>query len=675
MQHRHFLSSLSIFSSPQFILGGLTFFSINLFFSVARYYVESFPILGLMPLMVYLSTIVLVLTARLASNHNRLLLTHAYVTLPLVIPLFLPLVSGFFIYLSCLVVLFFNALIFHNEMQKQVASIHSPVHCLLAVTIGASVGAIVAFWLATHISDKSLPFLFSVVGGCFFRSNISEPPFIQNTTSSFLADSLWGKALQQKESDFIYWGVVKKYITYMQKRLLQILHIKRSVIQLILAQSVARKVPLLLIWFGIFVVLLVSLGAIYRYIILPAGTENKYIIISYMATYCLTVTLGCFFFRANSIYFGLSLGLTALSSLFFLGNSQALTEPIFLGKVEFSIEVLMLFTTVVLSFGLKSPVLFSTQSRYGELDVIHNRINNTLELLHDDVIQGAQLCDPDLRNTPISYYSKEGPFGQVMKLLRDDSRSKNIAIIGLGVGEIATYGYLGQAMTFYEIDPVIENIACHMGYFTYIKDSQASIKVVIGDGRESIATVPDNSIGILICDAYLEKTVPNHLLTKEAFSVYLDKLEEHGLLMIDITNSTERWAAILAKIAEDLGIVGYYRQHNPATFASSSHVLRNGGLLPAAKPKIQPSDPAVIAWLAKLQNFLTIIGISADNEKVNKQASWAVLARTEEDVAMLAHDARWKRLQASSKTTLLTDAKCNYNSWERTIENESRTQQ
>ena len=114
-----------------------------------------------------------------------------------------------------------------------------------------------------------------------------------------------------------------------------------------------------------------------------------------------------------------------------------------------------------------------------------------------------------------------------------------MGVIGLGVGTIAAYGRTDDNIDFYEIDPKIKNIA--ENDFTYLKESKANTKVIMGDGRlmlkKKISNLkPENKYDILVIDAFNGDSVPVHLLTKEAINIYTKNLKKDGLLLFHISN-------------------------------------------------------------------------------------------------------------------------------------------
>ena len=89
---------------------------------------------------------------------------------------------------------------------------------------------------------------------------------------------------------------------------------------------------------------------------------------------------------------------------------------------------------------------------------------------------------PGRERTPLSYYHRGSPIGQLLGAL-PPSVTARAAIIGLGTGSIACYSKPGERWTFYEIDPAVERIARDPRLFTYLSVCAGRFDVVLGDAR------------------------------------------------------------------------------------------------------------------------------------------------------------------------------------------------
>ena len=62
-----------------------------------------------------------------------------------------------------------------------------------------------------------------------------------------------------------------------------------------------------------------------------------------------------------------------------------------------------------------------------------------------------------------------------------------MGVVGLGAGGLACYGGPGQSWHFFEIDPLVAEIARDPRYFTFLRDCPPRSEVVLGDGRLTAA--------------------------------------------------------------------------------------------------------------------------------------------------------------------------------------------
>lgn len=73
----------------------------------------------------------------------------------------------------------------------------------------------------------------------------------------------------------------------------------------------------------------------------------------------------------------------------------------------------------------------------------------------------------------------------------------------------------------------------------------------LGDGRKGIEKhdTTEGKFDILFMDAFASDSVPVHLLTREAFQVYFDKLEEDGMVVVNIANRYLDFEPVLSNLA------------------------------------------------------------------------------------------------------------------------------
>jgi spermidine synthase len=166
---------------------------------------------------------------------------------------------------------------------------------------------------------------------------------------------------------------------------------------------------------------------------------------------------------------------------------------------------------------------------------------------HGTTLHGLQFEDPVKRLQPTAYYGESSGGGLAMRFFpRPEQR--RIGVVGLGVGTLAVYGGQSDYIRFYEINPEVKRLA--ETWFTYLANCSARIDVVMGDARLSMETEPDQEFDLLILDAFNGDAVPVHLLTKEAFEIYLRHLKPDGVIAVHVSSQHLDLGSVVLRLAD-----------------------------------------------------------------------------------------------------------------------------
>lgn len=229
-------------------------------------------------------------------------------------------------------------------------------------------------------------------------------------------------------------------------------------------------------------------------------------------------------------------------------------------------------TAVILFFALglhslASSTLFQERTFFGVLSVRatiipdeQQRPEKVHELYHGTTKHGAERLIPAELTTPLTYYSRPGPIGQLFAEYDNQNQNWRIGAVGLGAGALACYTKPGQDWRFYEIDPLVVQVAKDPTWFHYLERCNPLAQMVIGDARLSLEKEADGSFDLLIMDAFSSDAVPTHLLTREALQLYFSKLKDDGLLAFHITNRHLALKKVLADHAESLQLDGLLQE-------------------------------------------------------------------------------------------------------------------
>ena len=206
-----------------------------------------------------------------------------------------------------------------------------------------------------------------------------------------------------------------------------------------------------------------------------------------------------------------------------------------------------------------------SRSFYGVLSV-YPAVDGRYNLLaHGTTKHGSQMRKDanGLRITtnpePQSYYYARGPFGSLIRHLREGGNTlENVAIVGLGTGSMLCHALPGEKWSFYEIDPEVVRIALDPQFFTYLRDCGPAAGIVMGDGRLRLQQEPPEQFDLIVLDAFSSDSVPAHLMTVEALDMYLSKLKPDGMVVYHISNRFMELGSVIEGAARARGLGAWF---------------------------------------------------------------------------------------------------------------------
>ena len=213
------------------------------------------------------------------------------------------------------------------------------------------------------------------------------------------------------------------------------------------------------------------------------------------------------------------------------------------GVRQLAAALLMFATVVMLPSSVKRGL--AQRSYFGVYRVMLSEGGDFNVLTHGTTLHGAQrIRGKDghiiVDNSPGTYYYPGSPMAQAIKIVQarldgqgDEGR---FGVVGLGAGSLACYARKGEAWRFFEIDPVVVDIATKSNHFTFLANCLPNTDIVLGDARLTLAKEPDKSFDLLIIDAFTSDAVPVHLMTAEALQLYAQKLTDDGVVLLHISN-------------------------------------------------------------------------------------------------------------------------------------------
>ena len=242
-------------------------------------------------------------------------------------------------------------------------------------------------------------------------------------------------------------------------------------------------------------------------------------------------------------------------------------------RAPFIITSLVMFVFLIIE-GTKASAntIMTTRNFYGVLSV--TKKDGAMYLKNGSIIHGSQYLDKEKVSMPTTYFGEgTGPDVSIRLLRGFKKEGINVGIIGLGVGTIASYCKPEDELVFYEINPQVVEIA--NSYFSFLSMCPQA-EVVVGDARISLGleSARKDFYDILIIDAFTDDAIPIHLLTEEAFELYLSRLSGDGVLAVHISNNVLDLRPPIVTIANKFGlqkvvVTGHKDQsNNPQSLAS-----------------------------------------------------------------------------------------------------------
>ncbi|MFP5341769.1 MAG: hypothetical protein ACLGIJ_02415 [Candidatus Limnocylindria bacterium] len=235
------------------------------------------------------------------------------------------------------------------------------------------------------------------------------------------------------------------------------------------------------------------------------------------------------------------------------------------GARPWFLAVATAFVLVLATFVLQPAVDFRARSFFGVTEVVPSPDGDVTLLMQGTTVHGSQATDPAGKGRAQGYYAAVGPVGDLFELLavRSSGAPTAVGAVGLGAGAVAAYVDDAMAMTFFEIDPIVIDVASDPRYFTYLSDAPRRPTIVVGDARLSLVDIPDRSYDLVLMDAFSSDTPPIHLLTVEAIADQIRVTADGGVLAFHVSNRYYDLAPPIAAAVEAAGWTILEKSHQP----------------------------------------------------------------------------------------------------------------
>jgi len=251
---------------------------------------------------------------------------------------------------------------------------------------------------------------------------------------------------------------------------------------------------------------------------------------------------------------------------------------------------------------------------YGVLRVVEKQRDDpqehVRELLHGRILHGLQYVDAEKSRIPTTYYSHGSGIGRILDHWIYE-RPLRVGLVGLGAGTLASYAAPGDVFRFYDINPEVVRLAREQ--FTYLRDCRGEVQIALGDARLSLERESDQQFDVLALDAFSSDAIPIHLLTVEAFEIYLRHLKPHGVVAVHISNRHFDLRPVVAALADQFNLASAVVESDDdddgasvsvwALLARDLEILTVGNILEDAE---KPDDRRIL-WTDDRSNLFEVL--------------------------------------------------------------------
>ncbi len=262
--------------------------------------------------------------------------------------------------------------------------------------------------------------------------------------------------------------------------------------------------------------------------------------------------------------------------------------------------------------------VLSARNFYGVLRVRDDAAREEMPakrmLIHGTINHGTELRMPHSERIPTSYFGAGSGISRAIHALGDRGLLR-LGVLGLGAGVTAALARPGDTLHYYEINPLVVEIANRD--FGFLRGCSADRRLYMGDGRLVLEKMPDENLDFLAMDAFTSDAVPVHLLTKEAYAIYSRHLKPNGVLAINISNQYLDLAPVVAQAAADLGWSGivvyddgyeqpYYYASTWTLVTRDPSIFQHHNFDSADYERLNPR-PGFRAWTDDYSNIIQIL--------------------------------------------------------------------
>ena len=231
---------------------------------------------------------------------------------------------------------------------------------------------------------------------------------------------------------------------------------------------------------------------------------------------------------------------------------------------------------------VEGTVLKRYRNFYGSGSVSHRTILTSTgfsyeanEFRCNGTTHGLQATDKWKSSMPTVYYAAHaGGLPMEKHYKAKAGKPMRVGLCGMGIGTLAAYARHGDFYRFYEFNPAVADLANDRTLFTFLSDCRGTVDVVVDDARKALERerrTKGPKYDVLVVDVFNGDAIPPHMATREAFQLYLNRLEEDGILAFHLSNWHIDLMPMMKAVAQEfaLELEAYYCASTQYAFEST----------------------------------------------------------------------------------------------------------
>ena len=177
--------------------------------------------------------------------------------------------------------------------------------------------------------------------------------------------------------------------------------------------------------------------------------------------------------------------------------------------------------------------------------------NRFVIMLNGDALQAAEYMAPEVRLEPAFQHGRATGIGYLFRAL-PKGNFRRVGIIGAGIGNLVAYAHPTDVFRLYDYDTGVALAANTQ--FGYLPQADFDWDFVLGDPRLVLNAAAPEKFDVLILDTFNREPLPYHLLTREAFGVWMKHLAPDGVIAVNTTHQRFDLLPVVWRQALELGL-------------------------------------------------------------------------------------------------------------------------